>query len=110
FPCEGLDLDVPRRERLGHRVAHAAGDGIVELAAYEGAPRQVEHGPPVAASRATRERRERFGKPLEPQLELRIAPLERRARAVHPLESPGVPIRPPQLAAQEGRLRGLGAL
>ena len=80
-----LDAREPPGHGAGDIVARAPGDGIVELAADERAPRQLEQGTPVATSRAPRKRGQRLGEALQAQLSSRSAPLERRAGGVHAL-------------------------
>ena len=99
-----LDAREPPGHGAGDIVARAPGDGIVELAADERAPCQLEQGTPVATSRAPRERGQRLGEALQAQLSGRSAPLERRARGVHALQRPGVAVRPAQLSVERRRL------
>ena len=82
-------VDGPR-----HGVTRAAGDRIVELAAHECPPGELDHGPPVAAAGATREAGKRLRYARQCELRRAIAPLERCSRAVHALERPSVAIGP----------------
>ncbi len=99
-------------ERARDGIADATRDRIMKLAAHQRSPREVDERSaiPTSPSGITRERSQRIGEPLQPQLDLGVAPLERGPRAVDSLERPRVPVRPPQLAAQCGGLAGLRAL
>src|SRR2546427_2437403 len=72
---------------------------------HERAPGEVEQRAPVAPTPPPGEGRERLGEPLQPQLELRVAPLERSTGAVHALQRPRVAVRPAQLSREHGRPR-----
>src|SRR5437870_13852908 len=75
---------------------------LMELAAHQRTPRELEHRPAVAPSRAPRQRRERLGHARERQLGRGIPSFERRPRPMHALEGPRVAIGPAQLT-REGR-------
>ena len=104
-PRQRLDVGEPPVDCARYVVDRAPRDRIVELAAGERAPRQLEQGTPVATSRAARERRQWLGEPLEGQLSRRGAPLERRPGGVHALQRPGVAVGPAQLPVERRRFR-----
>jgi len=82
--CHCLDTREPRLDRARDVVPRAAGDGIVKLAAYQRAPRELEQRPAVASSRTPRQCGQGFGQPHECELGGGIAALERRAVACTP--------------------------
>ena len=94
--CGLRDIIQPPGHSPRDGVGGTAPDRVVELRAHQRAPGVAQQRAAVAG----REGGQRLGDPLEQQLGLRVAPLERRAGAVHALERPGVPVRPAQLAAQ----------
>ena len=89
----------------GDVIARAPRDRVVELRAHQRAPRQVEQRSPLAPAVAARQGGQRFRHPFEPQLGLAMAPLERRPRAVHALQCPGIAVRPAELSRGERRGR-----
>ena len=103
-----LDAAEARFERACHGIARATRDAVVELAAHQPAPREVQQRPPVAPARPARQRCERLGQPRQRQLGRAVAPLERRPGRMHALERPRVPVRPAQLPRERRRLRPVG--
>ena len=105
LPRQRLDAREARLDRARDVVGRAARDGIMELAAHQRTPRELEHRPAVAPSRAPRQRRERLGHARERQLGRGIPSFERRPRPMHALEGPRVAIGPAQLTREGRRLR-----
>ncbi len=91
-------------------IGRSACDRIVKLRPHQRAPGGLEDRPAIPPARLARQRHQRLGQTLQPQLDLSVPPLEWRAGAVHSLQRPGVPVRPPQLARQRFRRRAFGCL
>ena len=110
---EGLHVREPGVDRPRYVVARASGDGVVELTADEGAPRELEQRAPVSprsrpSPGTAGECGEWLRASLQEQLGRRAATLERRPGRVHALECPGIAVRPTQLARQGRRLGAVG--
>ena len=104
------DLGESAFRRGGDGIGGGPGDRVMELCAEDGAPRGLENRAAIASTRQPDQRRQRLGDPLEPQLDLPVPAFERRARAVHALQRPGVALRRPQLTGDGLRRRAVGRL
>src|SRR6267378_473074 len=82
------------------RVRRTSGDRVMELRTNQRSPGGLEDGAAIACARESRQRHQRLRQALEPKLDLPVPALERRPRAVHTLQCPGVVVRPAQLTSE----------
>jgi hypothetical protein len=104
FVGVGLHRLEPDGRFARHAVARRPADRVVKLALHQFPPRLFQHRPVVAPIAAARQRGERLGRPDDPHLELRHAPLEWSPRSVHALQRPGVARREAQRTGQDRRV------
>src|SRR5258708_32719546 len=82
------------------RVRSTAGDRVMERSTNQRSPGGLENGAAITCPRESRQRHQRLRQTLEPKLDLPVPALERRPRAVHTLQCPGVVVRPAQLTGE----------
>ena len=92
-----------RSDRVGDTAAHR----VVQLAGEQRAPRGFQQRAAIHSTAAPGERGEWLGVALQIQLRSRVPAFLRRARAVHPLQGPRVPVRPAQLPGERHCFRGI---